>query len=141
MIIGSDGEGNCRMPLSFVIDKQRKLVVSTASGLVTYSEIAAHQVQLKNDPDFDPTFDQLVDATGVTKISVKVEEIQTVARQRLFAAGSRQAFATSSDFVYGMARMFEIYREASGSGRPVRVFSSLDAAQEWLQPVKQQKKA
>lgn len=129
------------MPLSFVIDKQRRIVISTASGLVTYSEIAAHQVQLKNNPDFDPTFDQLIDATGVTMVSVKVEEIQTVARQRLFATGSRQAFATSSDFVYGMARMFEIYREASGSGRPVRVFSSLDAAQEWLQPVRQQKKA
>lgn len=72
------------MPLSFVIDKQRRIVISTASGLVTYSEIAAHQVQLKNHPDFDPTFDQLIDATGVTKVSVKVEEIQTVAPAAAF---------------------------------------------------------
>ena len=129
------------MSLSFVIDKQRRLVISTASGPVTNSEIAAHQVGLKNHPDFDPTFDQLIDATGVTKISVTVEEIRTVARQRLFGSSSRQAFATSSDFAYGMARMFEIYREASGSGRPVRVFNSLDAAQEWLQLVRLQKKA
>jgi hypothetical protein len=130
------------MPLSFVIDKQRRLVISTASGLLTYAELAAHQVGLKNHPDFDPTFDQLIDGTGVTKINVSVDEIRTIARQRIFGAGSRQAFATSSDFAYGMARMFEIYREASGSGRPVRVFSSLEAAQEWLQqPVQRQKEA
>ena len=129
------------MPLSFVIDKQRRLVISTASGTVTYSEIAAHQVGVKNHPDFDPAFDQLIDGTGVTKIAVTVEEIRTVARQRLFGAESRQAFATSSQFAYGMARMFELYREASGSGRPVRVFNTLEAAQEWLQPVRQQKQA
>lgn len=129
------------MPLSFVIDKQRRLVISTASGTVTYSDIAAHQVGLKNHPEFDPTFDQLIDGTGVEKIALTVEEIRTVARQRLFGAESRQAFATSSDFAYGMARMFEIYREASGSGRPVRVFNSLEAAQEWLQPIRRQKEA
>jgi len=129
------------MPLSFVIDKRNRLVISTASGTVTYSEVLAHQAGLKNHPDFDPTFDQLIDGTGVTKIAVTVEEIRTVARQRIFAASSRQAFATSSDFAYGMARMFELYREASGSGRPVRVFTSLEAAQEWLQLVRQKTEA
>jgi len=129
------------MPLHYGIDKQRRLVTSTASGVLTYSDIAAHQAQLKADPDFDPTFDQLFDGTTVTKIDVTAAEIQTVARQRLFAAGSRQAFATSSEFAYGMARMFEIYREASGTGRLVRVFSGVDAAREWLEPIRIQKKA
>jgi len=129
------------MPLTCVIDKQRKLVTSTASGTLSYSDIAAHQDRLKNDPDFDPGFDQLFDGTQVTKIALTVEEIQTVARRRVFAAGSRQAFATSSEFAYGMARMFEIYRETAGTGRLMRVFSSLGAAQEWLQPARQQKEA
>ena len=129
------------MPLSFAIDKQRRLVISTASGTVTYSEIAAHQVGLKNHPDFDPSFDQLIDGTGVTKVAVTVEEIRTVARQRIFGPESRQAIATSSDFAYGMARMFELYREASGSGRPMRVFNRLEAAQEWLQLLRQEKEA
>jgi hypothetical protein len=129
------------MPLTFVIDKQRRLVTSTASGTLSYSDIATHQNRLKNDPDFDPTFDQLFDGTAVTNIALSVEEIQTVARQRIFAAGSRQAFATSSDFAYGMARMFEIYRETSGTGRLVQVFNTLDAAQEWLQPAAERKEA
>jgi len=129
------------MPLSFAIDKQLRLVISTASGTVTYSDIAAHQVGLKNHPDFDPSFDQLIDGTGVTNVAVTAEEIRTVARQRIFAVNSRQAFATSSELAYGMSRMFELYREASGSGRPVRVFNSLDAAQEWLHLLRQQKEA
>jgi len=129
------------MPLSFAVDKQRRLVISTASGTVTYSEIAAHQVGLKNHPDFDPSFNQLIDGTGVAKVAVTVEGIRTVARQRIFGADSRQAIATSSDFAYGMARMFELYREASGSGRPMRVFNSLEAAREWLDLSRQRKEA
>ena len=129
------------MPLTFAIDKRRRLVTSTASGTLSYSDIAAHQDRLKSDPNFDPAFDQLFDGTGVTNIALTVEEIQTVARQRIFAAGSRQAFATSSEFAYGMARMFEIYRETSGTGRLVRVFSGLREAQEWLLPTRQAKKA
>lgn len=129
------------MPLNYVIDKSCRLVTSTASGVLTYADIAAHQVMLRGDPDFDPTFDQLFDGTAVTKIELTAAEIQTVARQRLFVAGSRQAFATSNEFAYGMARMFEIYRETSGTGRLVQVFSGLAAAREWLKPIRVRKKA
>ena len=129
------------MPLSYVIDKHRGRVTSTASGVLTYADVAAHQEGLKRDPDFNPTFDQLFDGTAVTKIELTAGEIQTIARQRLFAAGSRQAFAAGSEFAYGMARMFEIYRETSGAGRLVRVFNGLEAAREWLEPIRVRKKA
>jgi ethanolamine utilization protein EutP (predicted NTPase) len=129
------------MPLTYVIDKPGRLVTSTASGVLTYEDIATHQERLKSDPDFDPTFDQLFDGTTVTKIELTAAEVQTVARQRLFAAGSRQAFATSNEFAYGMARMFEIYRETSGTGRLVHVFDGIEAAREWLQPIRVRKKA
>src|SRR5215472_336025 len=129
------------MPLTYVIDKAGRLVTSTASGILTYADIAAHQQRLQCDPDFDPAFDQLFDGTAVTKIALTAAEVQTVARQRLFAAGSRQAFATSSEFAYGMARMFEIYRETSGTGRLVRVFSGVDAAREWLAHSREEQEA
>jgi|SRR5215471_12646464 len=57
--------------------KQRRLVSSTASGTLGYSDIAAHQDRLKDDPDFNPGFDQLFDGTRVTRIALTVEEIQT----------------------------------------------------------------
>jgi hypothetical protein len=129
------------MPLSYLINKQRRLVTSTASGVVTYSDITTHQSRLKNDPDFDSTFDQLVDGTAVTQIELTTDNVRAIARQRLFAAGSRQAFATSSEFAYGMARMFELYRDSAGTGRLVRVFNGLEAAQEWLQHCREEQEA
>ena len=129
------------MPLIYVIDKQHRLVTSTASAVVTYSDITSHQSRLKNDPEFDPTFDQLVDGTAVTQIDLTTENVRAIARQRLFAAGSRQAFATSSEFAYGMARMFELYRDSAGTGRLVRVFNGLEAAQEWLQHSREEQEA
>lgn len=129
------------MPLSYAIDKQHRLVTSTASGVVTYSEILAHQNGLSNDPDFDPAFDQLVDGTAVTKLELTTENVRAVARHRLFAAGSRQAFATSSEFAYGMARMFELYRDSAGTGRLVKVFNGLEAAREWLQHSQEEQEA
>ena len=120
------------MPLSYVIDRQRRLVTSTASGVVTYADLLAHQNGLKNDPDFDPTFDQLVDGIRATKIELSTDNVRAIARQRLFAAGSRQAFATSTEFAFGMARMFELYRDSADTGRIVKVFNGLEAAQEWL---------
>ena len=139
--MGNDSEGACRMPLNYVINKEHKLVTSTASGVVTYSDITTHQSRLKNDPDFDPTFDQLVDGTAVTQIEVTTDNVRAIARQRLFAPGSRQAFATSSEFAYGMARMFELYRDSAGTGRQVRVFNGLEAAQEWLQHSREEQEA
>lgn len=129
------------MPLNYVIDKEHKLVTSTASGVVTYSDITNHQSRLKNDPDFDPTFDQLVDGTAVTQIELTTDNVRAIARQRLFAAGSRQALATGSEFAYGMARMFELYRDSAGTGRLVRVFNGLEAAQEWLQHSREEQEA
>ena len=129
------------MPLSYAIDKQHRLVTSTASGVVTYSDITSHQSRLKNDPDFDPTFDQLVDGTAVTHIELTADNVRAIARQRLFAAGARQAIATGSEFAYGMARMFELYRDSAGTGRLVRVFNGREAAQEWLQHSSEEQEA
>jgi len=129
------------MPLNYVVDKQHRLVTSTASGVVTYSDVTSHQSRLKNDPDFDPTFDQLVDGTAVTQIELTTDNVRAIARQRLFAAGSRQAIATGSEFAYGMARMFELYRDGAGTGRLVRVFNGLEAAQEWLQHSSEEQEA
>jgi hypothetical protein len=42
------------MPALYKIDKQRKLVMSTAAGMVSVAEALAHQEKLSKDPDFDP---------------------------------------------------------------------------------------
>jgi hypothetical protein len=67
MCIQQDG-GN--LPVSYKIDKKRRMVMTTWSGVLTEDEILAQQRQLKNDPDYDPSFSQYSDLTGVRAVDI-----------------------------------------------------------------------
>ena len=58
------------MPVSYLIDKNQRLVFSRLSGTVTEPEVYEHNRKLRTDPDFNPGFRQLVDCTGLTEILV-----------------------------------------------------------------------
>ena len=45
--------------LSYTIDKELRLVTTTAWGTLTADQVLEHQRQLQNDPAFDPDFSQL----------------------------------------------------------------------------------
>jgi hypothetical protein len=53
------------MPAYFKIDKERRLVMSTISGVFTLADGLSHQEKLLKDPDC--FFSQLLDCTHVTK--------------------------------------------------------------------------
>ena len=40
------------MPYSYEIDKQHRLVITTATGVFTTEEVLDHAQRLKRDPDF-----------------------------------------------------------------------------------------
>jgi hypothetical protein len=48
------------MPITYVIDQERRLVITTGSGHLTASEIQAHAARLKADSRFDSAFRELV---------------------------------------------------------------------------------
>jgi len=45
-----------KMPTFYKIDKERRLVMTTASGVTTMDDALAHQKRLLHDPDFAPNF-------------------------------------------------------------------------------------
>ena len=96
------------MPVSFQIDKARRLVTSTASGFLTAADILAHQRRLLGDPDFDPTCSQIVDCTAVTGIDLSAEDVRAVGATTIFSAHSRRAVVVTTDEQFGFARMFKI---------------------------------
>ncbi|MGC1451443.1 MAG: hypothetical protein WA830_15545 [Candidatus Sulfotelmatobacter sp.] len=63
------------MPCSYTIHQDRRLVVTTASEAFTFAEGIAPEDQLYRDPDFDPTYAHLIDATGVTETMVTSSEL------------------------------------------------------------------
>jgi hypothetical protein len=119
------------MPAFYKIDKDRRVVITTASGVVSIADGLAHQNKLLNDPDFDPSFSQLMDFTQATQVDLSGEDVRRLAKQNIFSPDSRRAILAPSDSVYGLGRMFEILREMTGE-RGIRVFRNLDEALEWV---------
>ena len=121
------------VPVRYVLDMERQLVVTTASGRVTFAEAKAHQDQLKSDPDFRPEFDQLLDATAVSELDISNEEAQSLGRTSpFFSASSRRAWVAPNPFLFGMGRLMGTYREIAGGQEQFRVFYDRDEALKWL---------
>ena len=119
------------MPFFYKIDKPRRLVMSTAAGVLTKAEVLSLQDQLRKDPDFDPTFSQLSDLTHVTDIDITGADMRELAARTAFSPKSRRAVIASNDLAYGLARMFEQFRETKGD-QGIRVFRKLEDALDWV---------
>jgi hypothetical protein len=92
------------MPAFYKIDKQHRLVLSTASGVFSFADIRLHQERLTRDPDFDPSFSQIADFRSVTGIEISADEIRPIAQRSLFSPHSRRALITPNDSAYGLGR-------------------------------------
>lgn len=121
------------MAAFYHIDKERKLVLSTTSGVVTAKDLAGHMERLRKDPDFDPKFSQLADFTHLTHIEVTEEEVAGFAQKCVFDSNSRRAFVVADDTSARLAEQFARLRESAGE-HGVRVFRSLDEGVNYILP-------
>ena len=94
------------MPFYYKIDKESRLVMSTASSVLTVADSLAHQDELLKDPDFDP-FSQLMDLTHVTKLEHTSEDVRRVAQRSVFSPNSRRAILVTADVAFGVARAYQ----------------------------------
>ena len=120
------------MPLHSVIQKEQRLVITTGEGRLTLEDVKENQHRLLSDPDFDPGFNQLLDATAITEMAITVDEIKRAVSPKVFSPKSRRAFVVSSTFMYGMARMIQTYNELSQGSTAVTIFRDRASALEWL---------
>jgi hypothetical protein len=118
------------LPTSYAIDTKHGLITSRLWGPVTEEEVHDHNTRLRNDPDFVPTYRQLVDMSDITEIRVGTGMINSTSLDQFFAPGTRRAFVASSDGVFGLARMFAL--RAEGIGQVIEVFRDFEKAEEWL---------
>jgi len=120
------------MPCRYVIDAEHGLVVSTAWDRVTFAEVDAHQDRLAGDPDFNPDFKQLVDATQVTNLDISISEAKTIFGRKTFSSASRCAFLGRGLTILGMGRLIEAQAALLEGRETVRVFSNRQKALKWL---------
>jgi hypothetical protein len=93
----------------------------------------AHQDKLASDPDFNPEFNQFVDATAVTNLDLSVDEARKLADRRLFSSTSRRAFLGSGlSMSAGVVRLAEAYFRIVKKRESISVFHDREAALKWL---------
>ena len=117
------------MPASYRLDPSRRLVFTHSSGVLTDQEVRDVYDQIRRDPAFDPTYQQLCDLRDVTGITATVDTLRDLARSHLFAPGTRRAFVVARDVDYGMSRLFQAYVV---EGVVLEVFRDMEKAEEWL---------
>jgi hypothetical protein len=81
------------------------------------------------DPDFEASFDQLIDTSAVTKIDISADEARVLAERRIVSPESRRAFVAVKSHIFGLARMMEVFHEPVGHAQ---VFYSIDEAVKWI---------
>jgi len=118
------------MAVSYAIDKERKLVLSVGSGVLTKEDILAHQQRLLKDADFEPSFAQISNFTAVTETNLNAADVRAIAAATIFSARSRRALLVSTNEQFELGRMFASLREAHGE-YGVRVFRDREEAMNW----------
>lgn len=118
------------MAVTYVIDSNAQLVLMTATGPTSTSDIADVQRRLREDPHFQPTFNQLFDFRNATPTDVHNRQVEALLESSPSAPSSRRAYVVSPGVSYGMARMAAAMAEYQK--RMVRVFLSMDAARAWV---------
>ena len=100
------------MPVDFIIDIARKLVVSTWSGEIKESDFFEVASRIKAHPDFDPCFSELLDFSGATGVSVSTFELQAIASQEsIYNRSSMHVVIVPQPHLFGLARMYQVYAE------------------------------
>ena len=125
------------MPITFRIDHERKLVIARGYGRLTDVELFSYQREAWSGKDVIG-YNELVDMTLVSEIaSPSAQRLQALASIAAHmdpeTLPSRFAIVAPGDLAYGLARMFQSYRELENtSTKDVRVFRVLSDALAFL---------
>ncbi len=118
------------MPISYRIDKSLGLVFTTAQAALTRQDILTYFQRLREDPDFNPSYDSLIDLRDLIEHPMSAGDIETISGDRVFNQESRRAIVAEKDASFGMARTYEMRREAEPD--QIKVFRDMPEACRWL---------
>ena len=120
--------------IEYSIDVEGQLVSARAVGTISVGDIDDYTVHLTDDPQFDPTFDELIDTREATLIAITYPSIDGIVtlegnRER-YSGRRRRAFVASSDVNFGILIQFRSFEDASPMN--TQVFRDISSARTWL---------
>jgi hypothetical protein len=113
------------------IDKKHKLVIGIGRGVITKQEMLEYLHAIKEDKDFDPSYDFIEETKDVTEIRLSSAELQELAQVSLFNRESRRARIAANDLFFAISRMYEAYRELTNADN-FFVFRNKENALQWI---------
>ena len=117
--------------LSYSIDLPKRLVLVRFTGKLTAHAITSYTASLREDPQFDPHFSEIVDLTGVEEIEITPAEAIALADAcDPFDHDSWRAFVTSKEVQTNSARMHQILRSPA---KNIAIFDTMSSAEQWIQ--------
>ena len=129
------------MPIDIRVDSAERVRYSLCTGVVTDADMVGAYERVVDDPAFDPTLNVLADMRGVERVDVTPGGIRQVAErrarnERVLRGRPRVAVVVASDLVFGLARMYEAYRDPQGDqkddGKRFLVCRTMEEARVWL---------
>jgi hypothetical protein len=128
------------MPLTVRVDQALRVRYAVASGTVTDADVLDTYGGELVDPTFDPALDQIFDGRAIDRLEVTSEALRTLADLMVVVDGAlppgihpRVAIVVPTDVAFGLARMYQAYRESRGTPKQYYVCRSMDEARRWMQ--------
>jgi hypothetical protein len=122
------------MPIHYEIDAERRLVVTTVLGEVTAEDLRLHAEAMASDPQRGGRLDEIVDLTKAVESSLASRAIRDFAQHMREkdrnTPGTKLAFVAPANAAFGLARMFEAYRQHPSF--EIQVFRDAAGALRWL---------
>jgi hypothetical protein len=108
------------------------VIFSEFQGVVTPEDIVAQLERFKTDPAFQPSFNHLIDTRNATRFDPSGEGMRKVSMHTVFNEKSRRAIVADKDDMFGIARMYQLLREAHKAPDQIKVFRDMAEARRWL---------
>lgn len=122
------------MPMTYTIEPEKNLVVTTGAGVLTDDDVMAHRRALSADPRFSPQMRELSDIRQVADFQVTPAGIRMMvaADVKMVSSGGmhKLAVVAEGNVAYGMSRMYQTLGEPNI--RSVGVFRNYKEAEQWL---------
>ncbi len=115
------------MAIDCFLDKKRSVVFTTFWGSVSIAQLERHAKKLVANLDFQPTFSQIVDLRELVSTDIGFRSLSHFSDP--FSESSRRAVVTATDFVFGIARMYQGMR---GNPDNFMFFRDVTTARRWL---------
>lgn len=119
------------MPVIYTIDPADRRITCAGQGVLTKEELDVHIKRLQADPAFNREYRQFWDLSDVSRIELTFPEMMWLAEKNIFAPTTPRAFLAPTDATFGIARMFDMLRQAKGE-TGIRIFRERAEAIAWL---------